>query len=261
MSVFYARRAERLVAIMDELAMGRALYVRTLAARFGVSAATVRRDLQSLEEQKLLRRTHGGAAAEEVAYELPFRYRGGRRRDAKQRIAEVVVRLLPKGLLTVGLTGGTTTTEVARGIATRLDLTVVTNALNIATDLAIRPRIKTIVTGGVTRTQSYELVGPLAERTLRDLNIQVAVVGVDGIDPVGGLTTHDQVEARTNAAMIAQSQRTIVVADGSKVGRIMLAQICPLSAVTELVTDTAADPATLAELREAGLQIHVAQAD
>jgi DeoR family transcriptional regulator of aga operon len=173
---------------MDELAMGRALDVRTLAARLGVSAATVRRDLQSLEEQKLLRRTHGGAAAEEVAYELPFRYRGGRRRDAKQRIAEVVVRLLPKGLLTVGLTGGTTTTEVARGIATRLDLTVVTNALNIATDLAIRPRIETIVTGGVTRTQSYELVGPLGERTFGDLNIHVAVVGVDGIDPVGGLT-------------------------------------------------------------------------
>ena len=158
-----------------------------------------------LEDQKLLSRTHGGALAQDVAYELPVRYRGGRNRDQKRRIAAAAAALLPKGPLTMGLTGGTTTSEVARLIADRVDVTLVTNALNIATELALRPRLKIIVTGGVSRPQSYELVGPLAEQTLTGLHMEVAVVGVDGISADAGLTTHDEVEAHTNRAMVARA--------------------------------------------------------
>ena len=142
-----------------------------LAERFGVSQATLRRDLQILEEQRLLRRTHGGALAQDVLYELPVRYRHAQHRDQKRRIAAEVVTRIPEGPVAIGLTGGTTTSEVARLLVERTDLTVVTNALNIAAELALRPRLKLVVTGGVARSQSYELVGPWAEHTLRGVNV------------------------------------------------------------------------------------------
>jgi DeoR family transcriptional regulator of aga operon len=251
------RRADRVSAILERLATEHSIDAGELAAEFGVSAATLRRDLQMLEDQKLLSRTHGGALAHDVAYELPVRYRGGRHRDEKRAIAARAADLLPKGPLVMGLTGGTTTSEVARIIADRVDVTVVTNALNIATELALRPRLKLILTGGVTRSQSYELVGPYAEQTLAGLHLQVAVVGVDGLTADAGLTTHDEVEAHTNRVMIARAARVMVVADGSKVGRVLLAQICPVEAVTDFVTDSTADPAELDELRRAGVAVHV----
>jgi DeoR family transcriptional regulator of aga operon len=251
------RRADRVSAILDRLAAEHSLNAADLADEFGVSAATLRRDLQMLEDQKLLSRTHGGALAQDVAYELPVRYRGGRQRDEKRAIAARAADLLPKGPLTMGLTGGTTTSEVARIIADRVDVTVVTNALNIATELALRPRLKLILTGGVTRTQSYELVGPFADQTLSALHLEVAVVGVDGISADAGLTTHDEVEAHTNRMMISRAARVMVVADGSKVGRVLLARIAPVEAVTDLVTDSTADPEALDALRRTGLAVHV----
>jgi AraC-like DNA-binding protein len=106
------RRADRVSAILERLAAEHSLNAADLAEEFGVSSATLRRDLQMLEDQKLLSRTHGGALAQDVAYELPVRYRGGRNRDQKRRIAAAAAALLPKGPLTMGLTGGTTTSEV-----------------------------------------------------------------------------------------------------------------------------------------------------
>ncbi len=252
------RRADRVSAILDQLTGSGSVDAGALAARFGVSAATIRRDLASLADQQLLRRTHGGALAADVSHELPVRYRIGQQRGAKLAIARAAVALLPHGPLTLGLTGGTTTHAVARLLADRFELTVVTNALNIAAEVALRPRLKLVMTGGVARSQSYELVGPLAEQSLAGLNVQVAVVGVDGISARHGLTTHDEIEAHTNAALIRRAERVIVVADATKVGRAELARICPVEAIDELVTDRAADPTTLAALRAAGTTVHLA---
>lgn len=234
------------------------LQVGTLARDLGVSEATLRRDLALLEEQRLLTRTHGGALAQEVARELPVRYRDGRQSEAKRAIARAAVRGLPSGPHVVGLTGGTTTSEVARRLADRSDLTIVTNALNIAMDLVLRPRVKLVVVGGACRPQSYELVGPWAEEVLAGINIGTAFVGVDGISAAGAVTTHDEIEARTNRAMLARAARVVVVADGTKVGRATLARIAGLDAVDELVTDAAADPAELDALRAAGVTVTVA---
>jgi DeoR family transcriptional regulator of aga operon len=231
-----------------------------LADEFAVSPATIRRDLQMLEDQKLLARTHGGAVAADVDYELPVRYRGGKHPGQKRAIARCAAARLPHGQLTIGFTGGTTTHEVAKIVAERFDLTVVTNALNIAVELALRPRLKLLLTGGVSRTQSYELVGPLADQILAGLNIGVAVVGVDGISARGGLTTHDEVEAHTNSVMISRASRVIVVADGSKVGQDCLARICRLSEVSELITDSSADGPALDAIRRAGLEVVIADA-
>jgi DeoR family transcriptional regulator, aga operon transcriptional repressor len=251
------RRSDRTAAILDQLSEHGSVDVADLAERFKVSQATLRRDLQILEEQRLLRRTHGGAVAQDVLYELPVRYRHGQHREQKRAIAAEVVKRLPDGPIAVGLTGGSTTSEVARLLVERVDLTVVTNALNIAAELALRPRLKLVVTGGVSRSQSYELVGPWAEHTLRGVNIGVAVIGVDGISADGGLTTHDEVEAHTNATLIERAATTIVVADGSKVGRVLLARICGVDEVDELITDDSVDPVALRALRGAGLTVTV----
>jgi DeoR family transcriptional regulator, aga operon transcriptional repressor len=252
------RRGDRVSAILAELTATGSVDAGALALRFGVSAATIRRDLANLEDQQLLRRTHGGARAADVSHELPVRYRIGQRREAKLAIARTAVSLLPHGPLVLGLTGGTTTHAVARLLAERYELTVVTNALNIAAEVALRPRLKLVMTGGVARTRSYELVGPIAEQTLAGLNLKVAVVGVDGVAATAGLTTHDEIEAHTNAAMIRQAERVIVVADGSKVGRRELARICSVDAVHALVTSADADPAALVALRATGLAVHLA---
>ena len=249
------RQADRLGVILEELSSGGSVAVADLSPRLGVSPATVRRDLGLLEKQRLLSRTHGGAVAHGVLYELPLRYKTGRHREEKRRIALEAAQRVSDGMA-IGLTGGTTTTEVARALLERHRLTVVTNALNIASELAVRPNIKLVVTGGLARSESYELVGPLAEQSLAELHLDVVFIGVDGISGEDGLTTHHEVEAHTNRALIERASRVIVVADGSKLGAAAFARICPISEVDELVT-AGAEPAAVASLREAGLTLTV----
>ncbi|MGH3383567.1 MAG: DeoR/GlpR family DNA-binding transcription regulator [Nocardioidaceae bacterium] len=255
--VIRLRRADRLSAILERLSADRSLGVAELAEAFGVSQATLRRDLQDLKEQELVTRIHGGVLAQPASHELPVRYRDMHHKEEKQRIAVEAVRRIPAGPIAVGLTGGTTTREVARRLTGRDDLTVITNALDIATELAVSPRVNLVVTGGRCRPQSYELVGPWAEHTIRGLNIGVAIVGTDGISADGGLTTHDEVEAQTNAALISRARRTIVVADGSKVGRVFLARIAGLEDVDELVTDESVEGAALDAVRAADVEVTV----
>lgn len=251
------RRDDRVAALLDFLAAHGSVTVEDLVERFGVSASTLRRDLQSLEEQRLLGRIHGGAVAITDDCELPVRYRANQQRDQKRAIARVAVARVPIGAV-VGLTGGTTTTEVARLLAVRDHLTVVTNALNIAAELSIRPKVKIVVPGGVARPQSYELVGVWGAQVLRGLNIAVAVVGVDGIDATGGLTTHDEVEAHTNAALIDRAKQVYVVADGSKLGRVHLARMASIDQVTEVITDVGAPVDAVDRLRSAGVTVTLA---
>lgn len=232
--------------------------VLELAAQLSVSPATVRRDLQLLESQQLLNRTHGGAVSTGVVYELPMRYRGGQRQDAKRAIAQCAARLLPPGPMAIAINGGSTTTEVARALAGRAGLRVVTNALNIAADLAVRSNIDLVVCGGSARRQSYELVGPLAEMTLAHLNVQVAFIGVDGLSAAAGLTTHSELEAHTDRALLRAASRVVVVADSSKLGQRSFARICELRDVSEVVTDPDAAPAQVTELERAGVTVHVA---
>ncbi|MCY1143119.1 DeoR/GlpR family DNA-binding transcription regulator [Actinoplanes sp. Pm04-4] len=255
------RRAERVSTILERVNEHGSVDAGELAEEFAVSPATIRRDLQMLEDQRLVSRTHGGAVVRESPLEVPVRYRAGQHPGEKAIIARVVASMLPKGPLTLGLTGGTTTHLLARLLADRVDLTVVTNALNIATDLVTRPRIKLISTGGVSRSQSYEMVGPIADNALQGLNMEVAVVGVDGISARGGLTTHDEIEANTNATMIRRADKVIVVADGSKVGKVCLAGIGKVSDVTVLVTDVSADTREVEAIRDAGIEVLVATGD
>jgi DeoR family transcriptional regulator, aga operon transcriptional repressor len=249
------QRHERHAAILERIAANGHVSVRELADDLDVSTASVRRDLEFLEEQKSLARTHGGAVATGVIYELPLRYRAGRHEEEKRRIAAKAASRVPRDGAVVGLTGGTTTTEVARCLVDRTQLTVVTNALNIATELVVRPTVKLVVTGGVVRERSYELCGPLAEATLSGLNIDVVFVGVSAISTGAGCTTHHEVEAHTDAVLLSRAREVVVVADSSKVGRVAFAQICPLAQVDEFITDRHLSDADAAAFEAAGVSV------
>jgi DeoR family transcriptional regulator of aga operon len=247
-------KSARLSAILEQLATGNVVDVSGLAKELGASPATIRRDLATLERQRLLERTHGGAVAHAVSYELPLRYKGVRFAEEKRRIAAAAADRVTEGMA-VGLTGGTTATEVARALAGRPRLTIVTNALNIASELGVRPNIKLIVTGGLARSQTFELSGPIAEASLAGLTLDVAFIGVDGVDAKAGCTTHEEVEAHTNQVMIRHAQRAVLVADSSKIGQVTFARICPARDVDELITDQGADPGAVQALREIGMQV------
>jgi DeoR family transcriptional regulator of aga operon len=248
------RQAERLGLILERLADNGSVSVTEVASDLEVSPATIRRDLELLESQRLLARTHGGAVAHGVLYELPLRYKSARHQQQKIRIAKEAAERVAEGAA-VGLTGGTTTTEVARNLGERRRITVVTNALNIASELAVRPNVKLVVTGGVARAESYELVGPLAEQSLAGLHLDIVFIGVDGIDPDAGLTTHHEIEAHTNRALLERALRVVVVADSSKIGQVAFARICDLSAVSEMITDDGGDTSVLAGITDAGVRV------
>jgi DeoR family transcriptional regulator of aga operon len=248
------RQPGRLNAILDRLSVRGAVDVSELVADLGVSSATIRRDLELLEQQRLLTRTHGGAVGQGVSYELPLRYKSARRQEDKLRIAAAAAASVGEGAA-VGLTGGTTCTEVARQLIDRQRLTVVTNALNIASELVVRPNLKLVVTGGYARPESYELVGPIAESSLAGLNLDVVFLGTDGISPRAGLTTHHEVEASTDLALIERARRVVVVADSSKIGRVAFAQICAIERIDELITDAAAPVDIVAALADASVLV------
>ncbi|MFJ8660819.1 DeoR/GlpR family DNA-binding transcription regulator [Streptomyces sp. NPDC093795] len=258
---------ERWNALLELLAAEGRLEVDETAASLRVSAATIRRDLDELAEQQMLVRTRGGAIAHGVSYELPLRYKSSRNASEKQRIAAAVSELIGDGDV-VGLNGGTTTTEVARALALRVGsgqrgateatapaFTVVTNALNIAGELAVRPQIKLVVTGGVARPQTYELVGPLTAGVLKEVVLDIAVLGVDGLDPRLGVMTRHEDEASISRLFAERAQRVVVVTDSSKMGKRAFARICGLDAVDVVVTDSGAPADMTARLQDLGIKV------
>jgi len=249
--------------LLELLAAAGQLQVEDAAKELNVSAATIRRDFDELASQQMLTRIRGGAVAQAVNYDLPLRYKTERHPSEKQRIGELAAGLVRAGQV-VGLNGGTTTTEVSRALATRPDLssngpepafTIVTNALNIATELAVRQHIKIVTTGGVARPQSYELTGPLAFGVLEQVTLDVAILGVDGIDAVAGATAHHEGEASINQMMARQARRVIVVADSSKAGRRAFARICGPADIDVLVTDAGLPSSVADDLRAAGVDV------
>lgn len=237
--------------------------VEEAAARVGVSQATIRRDFDQLAQQQMIARTRGGAVANGVSYDLPLRYKIAKHSAEKQRIGAAAAALVSPGMV-VGLNGGTTTTEVARALAVRRDLagstegaqlTVVTNALNIANELLVRSRMKIVVTGGVVRPQSFELLGPLGGAILREVTLDIALLGVDALDVHSGAAAHHEGEAAMNSLMVSRARRVVIIADSSKLGGHAFARVCPIERVETLVTDSAASEEKIAEFQAAGVKV------
>ncbi|MGH3447779.1 MAG: DeoR/GlpR family DNA-binding transcription regulator [Nocardioidaceae bacterium] len=256
-------RSQRWRALLGLLAERGSLSVTDAATQLGASAATIRRDFTSLEEQQLATRTHGGVVATAVAYELPARYRAAGDQPTKERVAAAAARQVSAGAV-VGLNGGTTTTACARHLAARTDLTsndpltVVTNALNIATAMVLRPHVRTLCIGGVARPESYELHGPFASRFLADLRLDVLLLGVDALTVDNGAMCRHLGEAGINSEMVSRAGRVVVVATSEKLDRTALSQICPVASVQALVTDSDAAPEHLDAFKGAGIEVILA---
>jgi DeoR family transcriptional regulator, aga operon transcriptional repressor len=249
-------KADRMAAILEHLAEAGSVDVARISADLSVSPATLRRDLKALQEQGLLVRTHGGAVASGVGFELPLRHREARRQPQKRAIGRLAASLVPEGAV-VGMTGGTTATEVARALKNDAGITVVTNALNIAADLVLRPSMRIVVVGGAARHASYAPVGPAAESMIERYHLDVSFIGVDGLTVGEGCSTYDELEAHTDHAFISRARRTVVIADSSKLGKRTFARICRTDEIGDLVTDADADPGFLNDLRDAGVNVLV----
>ena len=253
-----SKRSRRMAAMLDVIAERGAVTLTELTEEFDSSAATLRRDLTVLADQGFIIRTHGGAKPAGSLAERPVALRDSRFHEAKRRIALAAAARIPRERHALALSGGTTTAAVARELANHPDLTIVTNSLCIASLAAPFPRLRVVMTGGILRPQSLELVGVLAEGTFNAINISTAILGADGFTAEAGVTTHDETEARTNHAMVSKAQRTIVVADGSKIGKVALAQMTPSTDITMLITDDSADQGELAKLRALGIDVVIA---
>ena len=230
------------------------LDVVSLADMFGVSQATVRRDLDTLEQQRLVHRTHGGATTHAAFHDMPLSYKSAQDLPEKRRIAQKARELLDRARV-IGMTGGTTVTEFARLLSGADGITVVTNALNIAAELAANPRLRVFAAGGEVRGSSQEAVGPSAEAFLAGYNIDVAFLGVDGVDAEAGCTNYDPVGARVNAVLRERARVAAVLADASKITRVALAPVCAISDVDVLITDSRADRAAVEAIRQRGCDV------
>src|SRR5882672_11186124 len=233
---------------------GRVL-VTELSRQFETSQVTIRKDLEILHSQGLIHRTHGGALpAREGALEDPtLREKEKLHRKEKLQIAEAAAGMVQEGQVVI-LDSGTTTTAIARALREFENLTIITNAVNIAAELA-GSALEVILTGGTLRKNSFSLVGPIAEEALRRLNGDILFLGVDGFDVQHGLTTPNLLEAKVNRAMMDVARKVVAVCDSSKFGRRTLSSIAPPSGIHHLITDRGIPKPDLAALRKAGIQV------
>ena len=234
---------ERRTTIMQVLDATGRVTVGELSQMTKVSDMTIRRDLEALEHEGLLKRTRGGAVSvTSLSYEPPYILRKDTNASAKARIGKRAASLLREGE-TVILDVGTTAVEVARALKGRQNLTVLTSNLWAATILADEPGIVLMVTGGKTRNRERSLVGHLATRAFEELVFDVFVMGVAGVHQEFGITDYNVDEAQVKRAAVHASQRRIVIADSSKLGKVAFAKICDLHQIDVIVTDAASPDA------------------
>jgi DeoR/GlpR family transcriptional regulator of sugar metabolism len=246
-----ARRRRELIAARVQ--RHGSVRVSDLTTELGVSDMTIRRDLETLTQQGLLTKVHGGAtvAGEDAATTLEpgFLAKSSEQTAEKAAIASAAARLVRPGMA-IGLTAGTTTWHLATHLVDVPDLVVLTNSIRILETLLAddRPHRNVMLVGGI-RTPSDALVGPLAVQALVGLHLDQVFLGVHGMTERAGYTTPNLLEADTNRAFVAASGRLIVVADHSKWDTVGLASIAPLNAADTVITDDGLDPAAIERLR------------
>ena len=234
-----AHRSER---ILEELLRNGEVAVDRLARQLHVSEATIRRDLTELEQQGLLRRSHGGALPVAPLLYEPFRHVSSFQEQEQQCATEKRrIGLLAAGLIADGeiiaIGAGTTSTQVARSIRHRKGITVLTNALNVAMELSHLAEIRVCMTGGYLSGDWFALVGDVALRHVGEMFVDKVFIGVDGLHPEHGLTTNYPDQAAIHRAMMRQARQRIVVADHRKIGVIGTTLIWPATDFNVLITD------------------------
>jgi DeoR family transcriptional regulator of aga operon len=249
---------ERQRAILERLRRDGRVLVVELAKQFRSSQVTIRKDLDALHLKGLIHRTHGGALPKpEGALEDPtLREKEKLHRKEKMRIAAAAVKMVAEGQVVI-LDSGTTTTAIARALRNFTNLTIITNAVNIAAELS-GSAVEVILSGGNLRKNSFSLVGPIAEETLHKLHADILFLGVDGFDVQFGISTPNLLESRVNRAMIEISKVVVAVCDSSKFGKRSLSLIAPPSALHRVLTDSGVRKADLSALKKSGIEVTVA---
>lgn len=258
MSTKVEERADR---IMKVLLRAGEVSVQDLMEQVATSAPSIRRDLARLERRGLVRRTHGGAALVEPLLYEPFRHdtsfqaRELRCAEQKRAIGLAAAELVQEKDV-IGLTAGTTTTQIGRALRHRRGISVVTNAVNIGMELSNQPAIKTMVTGGTLAwAWTFALAGKVALNSLQEVSLDKVFLGVTGFDLACGVTTLEAEEAAVAQAMVKQARQVVVVADTSKIGQVSSALICQVSAVHTLVTDGSLPDSTRDDLASRGITV------
>ena len=251
-------RRERMLAEIKEREFVR---VGELSTRFGVSEVTVRGDLDSLAALGKVHRVRGGAIPRLIPRkEQPFENSISSFAAEKVAIGQAAAALIENGE-TVLMDVGTTAAAAARAIAARTeldDVVVFTNGLKTALELEpASPRITVVVLGGTLRPLQHSLVDPLATLILEQISVKTVLLGCNGVDPVGGVTNINLPEAEVKKRMLAVAARRVVLADGSKLGRVEVARLCDIGDVDTVLTGPSADPAVVDALRDRGCDVRV----
>ncbi|HOF17678.1 MAG TPA: DeoR/GlpR family DNA-binding transcription regulator [Phycisphaerae bacterium] len=251
----HPRRREEIQRILQSRQQ---VSISQLARRFGVSEMTIRRDLDQLESQGRVRRTHGGALpAERMVFEFDFVARRQANRPAKQAIAAEAVKRVHPGHRLI-LDTGTTTLELARLLKPIEDLTVITPSLAVASELQYCDNVQTVLLGGVVRRGSPDLTGMVAEAVLDMFSADLAFQGADGIGLDGALYTQDMRIAKVDQKIRSRARQTYVLADSTKIGKTALTRHGFLPQVEALITDARIRGSDKAELESKGATVIVA---
>jgi DeoR/GlpR family transcriptional regulator of sugar metabolism len=251
-------KEERQQQILEAVQSNRQVTVAELSCHFGVSEVTIRRDLRELADQGVLRRAHGGAvAAAPASSEAPVIRRMIQAESCKECIGRAAAALVSDGD-SVFIGSGSTTTYVAQHLVDHQSLTVVTNALTVAIELASAEGVTVVVTGGVMRESELSLIGHIAEQSLREVRVDKVIIGIPAINLEEGLTNDYLPEVMTDRTIIEMAPELILVADHTKFGKVASAYLAPIDRVTTLITDLETDPKMLAQLENIGIRVVVA---
>ena len=250
---------ERRFRISEILSRERTVTAAELIRILGVTAATIRRDLAVLEKEGILVRSHGGAVSRSPSAnsQPPYDALGRSHQSEKQAIAREAERLILDGE-TIFLEGSTTVYELARRLLHRNRLTVITNSPPIVGLLQRSPHVSVISTGGELQKDIFYLSGVWAQRALSEIRVDKAVLGISAIDPSYGISTASQAEAQIKKMILKAAKVSIALADHSKFGTQGFAYVGPTTDIDILVTDSAADPQHLRPLRDAGVELILA---
>ncbi len=249
----------RRAKILEELDLKGQVTVRDLSSRFEISEVTIRNDLAHLEKQSMLIRARGGAIKVKffrMEIDPSISDKQKEFLKEKQRIAKAALKLIENGD-TIVLDSGTTTTEIAKNLDQFNNLTIITNALNIASILSEYQDFNIYMPGGILRKKSLSLVGAIASENFKKFYCDKLFLGVDGFDTQHGLSTPNTEEAHLNSIMTGMAKKVIVVADSRKFDRRRFGFITTLSHIHVVITDTGIKADDKARLENHGIEVIV----
>lgn len=251
--------AERRLEISELLADKRALRIDELAERFDVSRETIRRDLITLENRGVIERVHGGGIRHEIASsEPPFEERLVQNAVQKAAIARLAASIIAPAK-TAFLDVGTSVARVVEFLPDTFQGEVITNSVLAAQLLADRPDLTVFLTGGRMRHGDLALSGPSATSSLRDMFVEVALLGSGGVDAEHGLTDFYPEEIEARRVVIQNARTSLVMADSSKIGKIATHRVSPLEDLTGVITDDGIPATEAADIRALDVALYVAE--